>query len=386
MKILSLLLALLPSAQAVGSESWHFPGDGDNTKFFRVNSLELPTQWTLEAWVYFTKESSNHYWLSYAAVGNHNCLIQPVAGITLNEWQHVIMTWDGTTNKLFLNGVEKGIGGHAATASCSGNAGSLVIGQGKDREGGFQTGRATSMFLDTVALYNTAWSSSDVAEKSSNTFVDMSDSSLYGLWYDESGTDYSGNGRTADVESAATTPGQFGIRADGACFHADGTVLLESGESKRFSELSIGDVIKTSDGEGRFSFSPVLTLPHAANSEAATFLTLTTETNKAVVMTPDHFIPKCDAHEVTASELVVGDCLMTTDGKETLIEITSSEKSGVYTATTKDKFIVVDGVVASPYSLHSRPAAVLWDLVKHSAEWKRSAVSYIKKHLRGAAE
>ena len=242
------------------------------------------------------------------------------------------------------------------------------------------------MFLDTVAIYETAWSSSDVAEKSSNTFVDMSDSSLYGLWYDESGTDYSGNGRTADVESAATTPGQFGIRADGACFHADGTVLLESGESKRFSELSIGDVIKTSDGEGRFSFSPVLTLPHAANSEAATFLTLTTETNKAVVMTPDHFIPKCDAHEVTAGELVVGDCLMTTDGKETLIEITSSEKSGVYTATTKDKFIVVDGVVASPYSLRSRPAAVLWDLVKYSAEWKRNAVSYIKKHLRGAAE
>jgi len=136
----------------------------------------------------------------------------------------------------------------------------------------------------------------------------------------------------------------------GSCFHGDGTVLLESGSSKRLSELSLGERIKTSDGRGGFSFNPVLILPHANNTEPAVFLTLTTETGKVVDMTPDHFIPRCDNKEVTAGELQVGDCLFTVDGKETLIEISEKEKNGVFTAVTQDNFIVVDGIVASPYS------------------------------------
>ena len=136
----------------------------------------------------------------------------------------------------------------------------------------------------------------------------------------------------------------------GACFHGDGTVMLESGSSKRLSELSLGDRIKTCDGRGRFSFNPVLILPHANNTEPAMFLTLTTETGKMVDMTPDHFVPRCDNKEVTAGELYVGDCLFTVDGKETLIDISEKEKNGVFTAVTQDNFIVVDGVIASPYS------------------------------------
>jgi len=169
------------------------------------------------------------------------------------------------------------------------------------------------------------------------------------------------------------------------------TVLLESGNSKRFSELNIGDVIRTSDGEGAFSFSPVLTLPHAANSEHAAFLNLTTETGKSVIMTPDHYIPKCNLDEVTASELVVGDCLITADGKETLMAVTSAEKNGVYTATTQDKFLVVDDIVASPYSKNSHPANTAgWDLSKYGMgmdlkRGKQRLVSYLKKHLRGNA-
>eukprot|EP00613_Pedinella_sp_CCMP2098_P020808 CAMPEP_0171691086 /NCGR_PEP_ID=MMETSP0991-20121206/5341_1 /TAXON_ID=483369 /ORGANISM="non described non described, Strain CCMP2098" /LENGTH=177 /DNA_ID=CAMNT_0012279271 /DNA_START=61 /DNA_END=590 /DNA_ORIENTATION=+ len=61
----------------------------------------------------------------------------------------------------------------------------------------------------------------------------------------------------------------------GACFHGDGALLLESGATKKFSELRIGDVITTSNGQGVFSFSPVLFLPHKNNTEAAAFLSLT---------------------------------------------------------------------------------------------------------------
>jgi len=179
----------------------------------------------------------------------------------------------------------------------------------------------------------------------------------------------------------------------GSCFHGDGTVLLESGTSKRLSELSLGERIKTNDGRGGFSFNPVLTLPHANNTEPAAFITLTTETGKKVDMTSDHFIPKCNQEQVTVGALVVGDCLLTVDGKETLIEISSTAKYGVFTAITQDKFIVVDGIVASPFSKDSDPAKPELDYEKYRVELKQMSdrrlalsKSKLNKRLRAAHE
>jgi len=161
---------------------------------------------------------------------------------------------------------------------------------------------------------------------------------------------------------------------NGACFHGNGTVLLESGASKRFSELIIGEIIKTYDAEGNFSFAPIKKLPHANNNEPAAFLTLKTETGKEVDMTSDHYIPKCDLKVVTAGELAVGDCLLTADGKETLIDISWTEKYGVYSAVTEDTFIVVDGVVASPFSKDSHPEEPDLDYEKYRTELERSMI------------
>jgi hypothetical protein len=296
-----------------------------------------------------------------------------------------MVTWDGTNNKIFSNGVE-GVLNNQLSSGCIGGPGILRFG----------TAYASSeMYLDTVAIYDTAWTESRIVDRCLRTCVDTSDPNLFGLWYDTEGTstvsiDHSVNDNPVVVVSSGTkTYGEYGYCEDhGACFHADGTAMLESGESKRFSDLSIGDVIRTSDGEGAFSFSPVLTLPHAANSETATFLNLTTETGKSVFMTPDHYIPKCNLDDVTASKLVAGDCLITADGKETLMAVASAEKNGVYTATTQDKFLVVDGIVASPYSKNSHPSNKAgWDLLsKYGMDLKRGkqhVASYFKKHLRG---
>ena len=51
-----------------------------------------------------------------------------------------------------------------------------------------------------------------------------------------------------------------------------------------------------------------------------------------------------------ARDLKVGDCLLTVDGQEAVASIASSTKNGIFTAVTEDKFIVVDGVIASPFS------------------------------------
>jgi len=169
----------------------------------------------------------------------------------------------------------------------------------------------------------------------------------------------------------APTASPTALPATGACFHSNGTVLLQSGAYKPLSELIIGEFIKTYDAEGKFSFSPIKTLPHANNDEPAAFLTLKTETGKEVDMTSDHYIPNCDLTVVTVGELVVGDCLLTADGKETLMEISWTEKYGVYTAVTENKFIVVDNVVASSFSKDSHPEEPELDYEKYRMELER---------------
>jgi hypothetical protein len=392
MRALGLLLFMgLPAQfQAVGSDVWYFPGL-ELQHAFLVNPLPLPASFTIETWFYMPyAEKHVQYWMSYATAGDADCFKMNANYVSLNVWTHAIITYDGTTTKEFYDGVER-TPSNPVKASCVGpnTVGSLAIGQDQDSMGGWiDKWDAPTMFLDTVAVYDRAWTDVEVADKTPNTCVDTSDPNLYGLWYDSAGTDHLG-GHSASVVSQTTEPGQYGYCADGSCFHGDGTVLLESGTTKKLSKLSIGDVIKTSNRQGEFSFNPVLKLPHAENSETATFLNLTTETGKSVFMTPDHFIPKCNFHEVTASELVVGDCLLTMDGKETLMEIESAKKKGVYTAITQDEFIMVDGVVASPFSKKSRPSKSFWDFAKHGADLKREQTRLVgyfenfKAHFRG---
>jgi len=162
-------------------------------------------------------------------------------------------------------------------------------------------------------------------------------------------------------------------------------VLLQSGSVKRFFELNIGDIIKTGNAEGKFSFAPITKLPHAINDEPAAFLTISTETDKKLDMTSDHYIPRCDLKVVTAGELVVGDCLLTADGKETVVGISQVEKYGVYTAVTEDKFIVVDGVVASPFSKDSHPEKPELDYEKYRMELERTRERKLSYSIRKAA-
>mmetsp|Transcript_4368 Transcript_4368/g.9256 ORF Transcript_4368/g.9256 Transcript_4368/m.9256 type:complete len:392 (+) Transcript_4368:21-1196(+) len=333
------------------SRSWYFPG-AETRNYFMVDQIALPTQFTIETWI--KPVGPEGYWLSYATSSNDNCMIDYTGRFTQNIWQHVHVTWDGSANMVYVDGVYQGLVSNPIASGCTGiSNGVLVIGQEQDSlGGGFVASQAPGMYLDTVAIYDTAWSANEVAAVAGRECIDSGDPGLAGAWYDGP-DDHSGNGHTAYISAETSHVGARGCCSghQGACFHGDGTVLLESGNSKRLLELSLGDVIKTSDGEGRFSFNPVLNLPHNANnSEPAAFLTLTTETGKMVVMTSDHFIPRCGQGEVTASELVVGDCVLTIDGKETLMDISATAKYGVFTAITQDKFIVVDGIVASPYS------------------------------------
>merc|ERR1712078_417677 len=65
---------------------------------------------------------------------------------------------------------------------------------------------------------------------------------------------------------------------------------------------------------------------------------------------------------VTARSLKEGDCVMTKDGEDKVAKTTNDvEASGIYTAVTENEFLVVDGVVASPFALAHGIAHSLFD-------------------------
>jgi len=140
------------------------------------------------------------------------------------------------------------------------------------------------------------------------------------------------------------------VCSHGTCFHGSDMVVLEDGSQKTMESLQIGDRIQSADFNGTVSISPVVFLPHKSNDELTTFLEVTTESGKSVHMTPDHLIPNCGGDIIVARSLMVDDCIFTVDGHEAIKSITSSQMTGIYTAVTENKFVVVNGIVASPFS------------------------------------
>jgi len=147
--------------------------------------------------------------------------------------------------------------------------------------------------------------------------------------------------------------------SDDVCFSGDSTVELESGEHKTMQELEIGDRVLTADANGELSFSNVVFLPHGPNEKNAMFVQLTLGEGQALKATPKHLLRTCDGSLAAAGELDIGTCLETKSGAATVASKTYvTTAAGIYTAVTNNEFLVVDGVVASPFAIsHALPHA-----------------------------
>ena len=141
--------------------------------------------------------------------------------------------------------------------------------------------------------------------------------------------------------------------ASNACFAASEVVTMENGSSKSIAEVQIGDRILSADAQGKTSFSDVVYVPHSANTIEATFVLLTTETGRSVKMTTNHIVPagQCEgAMSVRRADAVsVGDCVMTVDGVEKVMDMVTMQGKGIYTVVTNKEYIVVNGIVATPF-------------------------------------
>jgi len=157
---------------------------------------------------------------------------------------------------------------------------------------------------------------------------------------------------TTPLPTVTPAPSAVPIRDDDdddVCFSGDSIVQLASGATKAMADLEVGDSVLSADAAGKLSFSDVIFLPHGTNSKKADFLAVTTESGKIIKATPSHLLQACDGSLVQAK---AASCLRTVDGAESVKSIDRFMAEGIYTAVTlKNEFLVVDGVVASPFAL-----------------------------------
>ena len=148
---------------------------------------------------------------------------------------------------------------------------------------------------------------------------------------------------------------------DGAtCFSGEDTVDIEGEGPKLLREVRVGDSVLSANAKGEFSFSPVVAVPHGPNVRKATLVALETSKGKVLRLTKLHLLPRCDGSLAYAGSLVPGDCLRTIDGDEPVERVGTVPAVGLFTAVPALEYLVVNGVVASPFALSHGLAGCLY--------------------------
>jgi hypothetical protein len=163
------------TAGKFGQALW-FNGSNAWVTVNNATSLNLTNRLTLEAWVYPTKdggwrtvvmkESSANYYLdssngSFAGAGPsaglNNGSYRDVYGsssLPLNTWSHLAATWDGTTFRVYVNGVQ--VASKAVSGIIASTTNPLHIG-GNSVWGEFFAGK-----IDEVRIYNRVLSQTEI--------------------------------------------------------------------------------------------------------------------------------------------------------------------------------------------------------------------------------
>lgn len=152
------------------------------------------------------------------------------------------------------------------------------------------------------------------------------------------------------------------------CFSGSDTVTLQDGTIKKLPEVEVGDRILTANSNGELSFSDVIFLPHKYNNELFEFIELSTANNISVKATMNHLMKACDGSLVYAKSLKPGNCLKTAVGDSFLTSVEKAYSRGMYTVVTLNEFVVISGVIASPFSFNHRFVHSFYNL--HRAIYK----------------
>ena len=176
---------------------------------------------------------------------------------------------------------------------------------------------------------------------------------------------------TTTAGSSATSASTTSSSSSGkekACFAGSETLSLESGEVRAISDVRVGDRVLAADAAGRTSYSDVVYVPHRANSDDALFTHITTASGRDIKMTPSHIIlagpcrSSASLPLAHASSVSVGDCVMTVSGKDMVSTVETVQGKGLYTVVTKEEYVVVNGIIASPFAANHMVANLYYNL------------------------
>jgi hypothetical protein len=85
-------------------------------------------------------------------------------------------------------------------------------------------------------------------------------------------------------------------------------------------------------------------------------------------MTGSHILPagSCKSTSplpnVYASSVAVGDCIMTVSGIEKVSALETVQGQGLYTIVTEDEYVVVNGIIASPFAFNHMVANLYYNI------------------------
>ena len=152
-----------------------------------------------------------------------------------------------------------------------------------------------------------------------------------------------------------------------SCFAGSETVQSENGDKIAISDVKVGDRILSVNIDGEFVYSDVISVPHLKNDIMSRFVVINTESGFDVKMTEDHLLPagSCSPNDLKLTRAInveVGACIQTTDGMSPVVAVNMVEERGIYTVVTKEKFIVVNGIVASPFAVNHEVSNLFYDL------------------------
>jgi Hint module len=171
-----------------------------------------------------------------------------------------------------------------------------------------------------------------------------------------------------------------------SCFAGSETLHLESGEVRAISDVRVGDRVLAADAAGRTSYSDVVYVPHSANSDDALFTHIITASGRDVKMTPSHIISAGPCHSSAslplkyASSVSVGDCVMTVSGEDMVSTVATVQGKGLYTVVTKEEYVVVNGIIASPFAASHMLANLYYNIHRFLYAAAPSILNYPALH------
>ncbi|WP_222184438.1 hypothetical protein [Geminicoccus harenae] len=147
-----------------------------------------------------------------------------------------------------------------------------------------------------------------------------------------------------------------------SCFPGDATVLTEAGDRKPMADVRVGDRVQVVHADGTLGFEDVYLQTHQDAAITQTYVRLTLDSGRSLVLSPRHFIPTATDGSAWDSRLIVGAdevqagdrvWYLGEDGQMRLGTVATASReaaTGAFNPLTMQGSIVVDGVVASAHS------------------------------------